>query len=219
MTINPEGHGFQKIRRGLMLIVAAPSGAGKTSLCRRLVADHADLDLSVSVTTRNPRPGEKDGREYHFIDNAEMDRLIKEHAFLEYASVHDARYGSPKEPVERALSHGKNVLFDIDWQGAQRISAKAPSDVVRVFILPPSMAELNRRLVARAQDDDDVIQRRISRAKSEISHWAEYDYVILNDDFDRSYAELVHIYHAEISRRSRGLWISPFVDELMAEKV
>lgn len=214
-----DGHGFQKIRRGLMMIVAAPSGAGKTSLCRRLVSDHADLDLSISVTTRGPRPGERDGREYHFIDNAEMDRLIAGDAFLEYAAVHDARYGSPREPVERALSAGKNVLFDIDWQGAQRISAKAPGDVVRVFILPPSMAELNRRLVVRAQDDEDVIARRISRAKSEISHWAEYDYIILNDDFDRSYAELVHIYHAEISRRSRGLWISPFVDELMGEHI
>ena len=208
-----------RLCRGLMLIVAAPSGAGKTSLCRRLVADHADLELSVSVTTRPPRPGEKNGREYHFIDNVQMDELIGEKAFLEYAAVHDARYGSLREPVERALSAGKNVLFDIDWQGAQRISAKAPSDVVRVFILPPSIHELNRRLNARAQDDEDVISRRIARAKSEISHWAEYDYVILNDDFDRSYAELVHIYHAEISRRSRGLWISPFVDELMVEKI
>ncbi|MGZ3306775.1 MAG: guanylate kinase [Asticcacaulis sp.] len=208
-----------KLRRGLMLIVAAPSGAGKTSLCRRLVSDHSDLDLSVSVTTRNPRPGEKDGREYHFIGDAEMDQLIADKALLEYASVHDARYGSPRDPVERALSAGKNVLFDIDWQGAQRISAKAPSDVVRVFILPPSIYELNRRLLARAQDDEDVIARRVSRAKNEISHWAEYDYVILNDDFDRSYAELVHIYHAEISRRSRGLWISPFVDELLSEKI
>ncbi len=202
-----------------MLIVAAPSGAGKTSLCRRLVSDHADLDLSISVTTRGPRPGEKDGREYHFIDDRHMDELIHQKAFLEYAAVHDARYGSLRDPVEHALSVGRNVLFDIDWQGAQRISAKAPSDVVRVFILPPSLAELNRRLNARAQDSEDVIAKRIARAKSEISHWAEYDYVILNDDFDRSYAELVHIYHAEISRRSRGLWISPFVDELMAEKI
>ena len=202
-----------------MLIVAAPSGAGKTSLCRRLVSDHADLDLSISVTTRGPRPGEKDGREYHFIDDGHMDELIHQKAFLEYAAVHDARYGSLRDPVEHALSVGRNVLFDIDWQGAQRISAKAPSDVVRVFILPPSLAELNRRLNARAQDSEDVIAKRIARAKSEISHWAEYDYVILNDDFDRSYAELVHIYHAEISRRSRGLWISPFVDELMAEKI
>ena len=218
MSPNPHAS-FERIRRGLMMIVAAPSGAGKTSLCRRLVADHSDLELSVSVTTRGPRPGERDGREYHFIDDAEMDKLIKDQALLEYASVHDARYGSPRDPVEKALSQGHNVLFDIDWQGAQRISARAPSDVVRVFILPPSIAELNRRLNARAQDDEDVIARRIQRAKSEISHWAEYDYVILNDDFDRSYAELVHIYHAEISRRSRGLWISPFVDELMAEKI
>lgn len=208
---------MDRLRRGLMLIVAAPSGAGKTSLCRRLVSDHADLELSISVTTRGVRPGEKDGRDYHFITDAEMDQLIADKALLEYASVHGARYGSPKDPVERALSHGRNVLFDIDWQGAQRISAKAPGDVVRVFILPPSMHELERRLVARAQDDDDVIARRIARAKSEISHWAEYDYIILNDDFDRSYAELVHIYHAEASRRARGLWISPFVDELMVE--
>ncbi|MFT3997901.1 MAG: guanylate kinase [Asticcacaulis sp.] len=209
----------QRLRRGLMLIVSSPSGAGKTSLCRRLMADHADLDLSTSVTTRAPRPGEKDGREYHFIDEAKMDALVKNDALLEWAAVHDHRYGSPREPVEKALSQGQNVLFDIDWQGAQRISAKAPSDVVRVFILPPSMEELKRRLYARAQDADDVIQRRLSRAKGEIAHWAEYDYVILNDDFDRSYAELVHIYHSETARRSRGLWIAPFVDELMAETI
>ncbi|WP_126423874.1 guanylate kinase [Asticcacaulis excentricus] len=209
----------QRLRRGLMLIVSSPSGAGKTSLCRRLMADHADLDLSISVTTRSPRPGEKDGREYHFISDAAMDDLVKNDALLEWAAVHDHRYGSPREPVEKALSQGQNVLFDIDWQGAQRISAKAPSDVVRVFILPPSMEELKRRLYARAQDADDVIQRRLSRAKGEIAHWAEYDYVILNDDFDRSYAELVHIYHSETARRSRGLWIAPFVDELMGEDI
>ncbi|WAC48678.1 guanylate kinase [Asticcacaulis sp. SL142] len=206
-----------RIRRGLMLIVVAPSGAGKTSLCRRLMADHEDLDLSISVTTRAPRPGEEDGREYHFIDDTRMDELVANDALLETASVHDHRYGTPREPVDKALSQGKNVLFDIDWQGAQRISVKAPSDVVRVFILPPSMSELKRRLVARAQDGMDVIERRLSRAKGEIAHWAEYDYVILNDDFDRSYAELAHIYHAEAARRSRGLWIAPFVDELMSE--
>ncbi|WKL56373.1 guanylate kinase [Asticcacaulis sp. ZE23SCel15] len=206
-----------RIRRGLMLIVVAPSGAGKTSLCRRLMADHEDLDLSISVTTRAPRPGEEDGREYHFIDDTRMDELVANDALLETASVHDHRYGTPREPVDKALSQGKNVLFDIDWQGAQRISVKAPSDVVRVFILPPSMSELKRRLVVRAQDGMDVIERRLSRAKGEIAHWAEYDYVILNDDFDRSYAELAHIYHAEAARRSRGLWIAPFVDELMSE--
>jgi len=208
-----------QLRRGLMLIVSSPSGAGKTSLCRRLMADHGDLELSVSVTTRAPRPGEQDGREYHFIDNAAMDDLVANDALLEWAAVHDHRYGSPREPVEAALAQGQNVLFDIDWQGAQRISAKAPSDVVRVFILPPSMEELKRRLYARAQDSDEVIERRLSRAKGEIAHWAEYDYVILNDDFDRSYVELVNIYHAERARRSRGLWVAPFVDELMAEPI
>lgn len=206
-----------RIKRGLMLIVSSPSGAGKTSLCRRLVAEHEDLDLSISVTTRQPRPGEKDGREYHFIPDAEMDRRISEDAFLEWARVHDHRYGSLREPVETALQKGHNVLFDIDWQGAQRISARAPSDVVRVFILPPSMTELRRRLVARAQDEAEVIERRLSRAKGEIAHWAEYDYVILNDDFDLSYVELTHIYRSEASRRSRGLWIAPFVDEIMNE--
>ena len=207
----------QKIKRGLMLIISSPSGAGKTSLCRRLVSDHDDLELSVSVTTRKPRPGEKDGREYHFITEAEMDRLVAEDAFLEWAKVHDHRYGSLRDPVEAALQKGHNVLFDIDWQGAQRISAKAPSDVVRVFVLPPSMTELRRRLVARAQDEMDVIERRLQRAKAEIAHWAEYDYVILNDDFDLSYVELTHIYKAEAYRRSRGLWIAPFIDELMGE--
>ncbi len=209
----------ERLKRGLMLIVVAPSGAGKTSLCRRLMADHPDLELSVSVTTRDPRPGEQEGREYHFITDLQMDDLVKADALLESATVHDNRYGTPRELVEKALSQGKNVLFDIDWQGAQQIAQKAPNDVVRVFLLPPSMAELKRRLVARAQDEMDVINRRISRAKDEIAHWREADYVVLNDDFDRSYAELVHIYHAEAMRRGRGLWISPFVDELTREKV
>ncbi|MGA9659165.1 MAG: guanylate kinase, partial [Asticcacaulis sp.] len=162
---NSDKNGAQRIRRGLMLIVSSPSGAGKTSLCRRLMADHPDLDLSVSVTTRKPRPGEMEGREYHFIDEARMEALVKADAFLEHAAVHDHHYGSLREPVERALSQGQNVLFDIDWQGAQRISAKAPSDVVRIFILPPSMVELKRRLIARAQDEMAVIERRLDRAK------------------------------------------------------
>lgn len=212
----PDTH---KIKRGMMLIICSPSGAGKTSLCRRLMSDHAELEMSVSVTTRQPRPGEKDGREYHFIDEAHMDELVAQDAFLEWAHVHDHRYGSLAMPVENALSQGKNVLFDIDWQGAQKISAKAPSDVVRVFILPPSIAELKRRLIARAQDEMDVIERRVMRAKSEINHWSEFDYVILNADFDRSYTELVNIYHAEASRRERGLWISPYIDALMAERI
>ncbi|HYF22386.1 MAG TPA: guanylate kinase, partial [Caulobacteraceae bacterium] len=188
-------------RRGLMLAVSSPSGAGKTSLCRRLMADHADLVLSVSVTTRGARPGEEHGREYHFITEPEFDRLIEQDALLEWAEVHGHRYGSPRLTVEQALQGGEDVLFDIDWQGARSIAMKAPLDTVRVFILPPSIAELRRRLYARAQDRPEVIERRVEKAKSEIERWREYDYVVVNEDFDRSYAELAHIYHAERSRR------------------
>ncbi len=204
-------------RRGFALIVSSPSGAGKTSLCRRLIADHDHLTLSTSMTTRPPRPGEEDGREYHFVDDARFDALIAEDAFLEWAQVHEARYGSPKAAVETALSAGQDVLFDIDWQGAQSIAAQAPRDTVRVFVLPPSMAELRRRLYARAQDHADVIERRLVRAKGEIEHWSEYDYVIVNDDFDLSLAELVHIYHSERTRRERNSWLAPYVGRLLNE--
>jgi guanylate kinase len=204
-------------RRGLMLIVSSPSGAGKTSLCRRLMADHAELVLSISVTTRPARPGEQDGREYHFVDGARFAQLKDEGAFLEEATVHEHAYGSPRGPVDEALTTGRDVLFDIDWQGAQRISQAAPADVVRVFILPPSIAELRRRLYARAQDQVEVIERRVSRAQDEIRHWREYDYVIVNDDFDRSYADLAHIYHAERTRPPRNGWVGPFVDGLLSE--
>ena len=204
-------------RRGLMLIVSSPSGAGKTSLCRRLMADHAELVLSISVTTRQARPGEQDGREYHFVDEARFTELKLADAFLEEAKVHEHFYGSPRAPVEQALSDGRDVLFDIDWQGSKRISQAAPSDVVRVFILPPSIAELRRRLYARAQDEAAVIERRVGRARDEIAHWREYDYVIVNDDFDRSYAELAHIYHAERTRPVRNGWVAPFVDGLLSE--
>lgn len=206
-------------RRGFMLAVSSPSGAGKTSLCRRLMADHAELVLSVSVTTRGPRPGEQNGREYHFITDPEFDRLIEQDALLEWAAVHDHRYGSPRFPVEQALHEGSDVLFDIDWQGAASIAARAPKDTVRVFILPPSLAELRRRLYARAQDKPEVIERRVARAKAEIERFGEYDYVIVNDDFDRSYAELAHIYHAERSRRERNGWVERYVADLLAEPV
>ncbi len=208
---------IQRSRRGLMLIISSPSGAGKTSLSRRLVADHADLELSISATTRGPRPGEYDGREYHFVDAARFGAMIEQDAFLEWAEVHEHRYGSPAAPVMEALEQGRDVLFDIDWQGARSIAAKAPGDVVRVFILPPSMADLSRRLHARAQDAEDVIQRRLGRAYGEIAKWEEYDYVILNDDFDHAYAELAHIYHAERLRRSRNPGLSPFVNRLLGE--
>ena len=206
-------------RRGLLLVISSPSGAGKTSLSRRLVADHADLALSISATTRGPRPGEQDGREYHFVTPDHFAALIKDDAFLEWAEVHEHRYGSPKTPVMEAVAAGKDVLFDIDWQGAMSIASSAPGDVVRVFILPPSMADLSRRLHARAQDADDVIERRLGRAYGEIAMWGEYDYVILNDDFDAAYAELAHIYHAERLRRARNPWLREFVQRLLDERL
>lgn len=206
-------------RRGLMLLISSPSGAGKTSLSRRLVADHADLELSVSATTRAPRPGEENGREYHFVDRAGFDRMVEAGEFLEWAHVHEHRYGTPRAPVMAALEAGHDVLFDIDWQGAAAISREAPTDVVRVFILPPSMAELSRRLHARAQDHEDVIQRRLGRAYDEIPHWTSYDYVIVNKDYDRAYADLAHIYHAERLRQVRNPWVKGFVDGLLDERL
>ncbi|MDR3506529.1 MAG: guanylate kinase [Caulobacteraceae bacterium] len=206
-------------RRGLMLVISSPSGAGKTSLSRRLVADHADLSLSISATTRAPRPGELDGREYHFVGPERFQEQVRADDFLEWAEVHEHRYGSPKAPVMQALADGQDVLFDIDWQGAMSIAASAPGDVVRVFILPPSMADLGRRLHARAQDAEDVIQRRLGRAYGEIAMYGEYDYVVLNDDFDQAYADLAHIYHAERLRRTRNPWLKPFVQKLLDEKL
>ncbi len=206
-----------RLRRGVMLIICSPSGAGKTSLSRRLVADHPELALSISCTTRDPRPGEREGREYAFTTPAEFDRLTAEDAFLEWAHVHDHRYGTPRAPVLAALEAGRDVLFDIDWQGARSVVAKAPADAVRVFILPPSMPDLRRRLVARAQDSDAVIAGRLARAAGEIAHWPEFDYVLVNDDFDRAYADLSHIYRAERLRRARQPWLAGFVERLDAE--
>ena len=200
-------------------MMSSPSGAGKTSLSRRLVADHSDLNLSISATTRGPRPGEKEGREYYFLDRPQFDAMIKRDEFLEWAEVHDNRYGSPKEPIMRTLAEGRDVLFDIDWQGALSIAAQAPEDTVKVFILPPSMADLRRRLVARAQDAEEVIERRLARSKGEIRMSSEYDYVIINDDFDLAYAELAHIYHAERLKRVRNPGLEPFVQTLLDEDV
>ena len=207
----------ERPRRGLMLVVSSPSGAGKTSLSRRLLADHADLVLSISMTTRSPRPGEADGREYHFVDRARFDAMIDAGEFLEWAEVHEHCYGTPKAPVDAALAAGQDVIFDIDWQGARAVTASAPDDVARVFILPPSMTDLSRRLHARAQDAEDVIARRLGRAKGEIAMWGDYDYVILNQDFDLAYAELAHIYHAERLRRVRNPWLAPFVADLIEQ--
>ncbi len=206
-------------RRGLMLMVVSPSGVGKTSLTRRLVADHPDLHLSISATTRDPRPGEHEGRDYHFVDRAEFDRLLAAGEFLEWAEVYGHRYGSPKAPIMASLARGESVLFDIDFQGAMSISDFSPEDAVKVYILPPSLAEMSRRLHARSQDSDQVIAVRLARAKSEIANWRRFDYLILNDDFDRAYAELAHIYHAERLRRARNIWIEPFVKRLSDEPI
>ena len=206
-----------KPRRGLMLVISSPSGAGKTSLSRRLIGDYPELSLSVSCTTRAPRPGEADGREYIFVTPERFEAMVHDQAFLEFAHVHEHRYGTLRAPVEQALADGRDILFDIDWQGAMSIAEGAPADVVRVFILPPSMAELKRRLHDRAQDPEDVIERRLGRAQGEIRMWPEYDYVIVNDDAGRAYGELVHIYRAERLKRGRNVWVGSFVQRLLDE--
>ena len=205
-------------RRGLLLVISSPSGAGKTSLSRRLLAEHPELSLSISCTTRAPRPGEQDGREYHFVTPERFAEMVHDQAFLEHATVHEHRYGTPAGPVEQMLHDGRDVLFDIDWQGAMQIASRMQGDVARVFILPPTMAELSRRLHARAQDAEDVIERRLGRAEGEIRMWAEYDYVLVNQDFDEAYAGLVDIYRAERLKRSRNLWLGPFVERLLGDQ-
>jgi len=207
----------ERLRRGLMLVVSSPSGAGKTSLTRRLLADHADLFLSISMTTRPPRPGEAEGREYHFVSRATFDEMAAAGDFLESAEVHGNAYGTPRGPVDEALAAGRDVIFDIDWQGAKQITSAAPDDVARVFVLPPSMFDLSRRLRARAQDAEAVIRKRLTNAKPEIAMWSDYDYVIVNQDFDGAYADLAHIYHAERLRRTRNPWLAGFVDDLMTQ--
>jgi guanylate kinase len=207
----------ERPRRGLMMMVVAPSGVGKTSLTRRLVSDHSDLHLSISATTRAPRPGEHEGRDYHFVTQEDFDRLLEEESFLEWAEVYEHRYGSPKGPIMAALERGESILFDIDHQGAMKVQAFAPEDSVLIYVLPPSLAEMSRRLHARSQDSEETIMKRLARAKGEVALWESFDYVILNDDFDRAYSELAHIYHAERLRRSRNIWIRDMVDELMQE--
>ena len=205
-------------RRGLLLLVSSPSGAGKTSLSRRLVADHGDLILSISATTRAPRPGEEEAREYYFKSDAEFDAMIAAGELLEWAEVHNRRYGTPRGPVMAALERGQDVLFDIDWQGARSIADHAPADSVRVFVLPPSWSDLSRRLHARAQDSQEIINFRLDRGREEIGHWSEYDYVIVNKDFDRAYADLGHIYRAERMKPGRNPWLPGFVTGLASER-
>ncbi len=201
-------------RRGIMLVLSSPSGAGKTSLTRALLAEDAETTLSVSVTTREPRPGEVHGTHYFFHERTEYDRQAQSGELLEYAEVFGRGYGTPRAFVEQQLANGRDVLFDIDWQGTQQLSAALRADLVSVFILPPSLSELERRLRARAQDDDTVVAARMQQARQEISHWAEYDYVLVNQDFDETLAALRAILKAERSRRSRQPGLSPFVKGL-----
>ncbi|QUL37920.1 guanylate kinase [Erythrobacter sp. JK5] len=202
-------------RRGLLFILSSPSGAGKTTLSRMLLAADPDIKLSVSATTRPPRPGEEDGVHYHFVDDSEFDRMIDEDEFYEWAEVFGHRYGTPKGHIRAGLKDGQDYLFDIDWQGTQQLYQKDQQDVVSVFILPPSLTELRRRLEERAQDSDDVIDSRMERARAEISHWAEYDYVVINDDVDECFERVCEILDAERMRRTRQTGLIPFVRELM----
>lgn len=219
MTASPDEHAkpWETVRRGLLLLVSSPSGAGKTSLSRRLVADHADMTLSISATTRAPRPGEEEGREYFFKTRENFNTMIAAGDLLEWAEVNNQLYGTPKAPVMAALEAGKDVLFDIDWQGAKQVAELAPLDSVRVFVLPPSWSDLSRRLHARAQDSVDVINQRLALGREEIVHWQAYDYVIVNKNFDRAYADLGHIYRAERMRPGRNPWLPDFVMALPAE--
>lgn len=201
-------------RRGLMLVLSSPSGAGKTTLTRMLLEIDPNIAMSVSVTTRKPRPGEVDGVHYHFIDHDRFAEMRDAGALLEWARVFDNFYGTPRAPMDVALSAGRDVVFDIDWQGTQQLRQEKRSDLVSIFILPPSEQELERRLRARAQDPEDVIAKRMSRASEEMSHWAEYDYVIINTSVDESLASVQHILNAERLRRERQVGLANFVRSL-----
>ena len=203
-------------RRGLMFILSSPSGAGKTTISRMLLEADGAIKLSVSATTRPPRPGEIDGVHYHFVSDAEFDAMVAEDDFYEWAPVFGYRYGTPKGRIRNALKEGQDFLFDIDWQGTQQLYQKDQQDVVRVFILPPSIAELRRRLEARNTDEAGVIDARMERARSEISHWDAYDYVVVNDDVDACFTKVREILHAERMKRQRQTGLIDFVRDLMS---
>ena len=204
-------------RRGMMFVLSSPSGAGKTTLSRMLMEAMPGLRMSVSTTTRAKRPGEVEGRDYQFVDKTRFEEMVKRGELLEWATVFDNRYGTPRAPVEAALSAGQDVLFDIDWQGTQQLREKARADVVSVFILPPSAADLEKRLHSRAQDAADVIRQRMSRASHEMSHWAEYDYIVINHDVEAAFAEVQSILKAERLKRERRIGLTTFVRELQRQ--
>ncbi len=201
-------------RRGLMLVLSSPSGAGKTTLSRRLLAEDDNITMSVSATTRTARPGEVDGKDYHFLTTEDFGLMRNQNEFLEHAKVFDNYYGTPRKPVEKALAAGSDVLFDIDWQGTQQLEESASKDLVKVFILPPSGHELEKRLNTRAQEPADVVAARMAKASDEISHYAEYDYIIVNDNVEKALVELKAILTAERLRRERRVGLRTFVQQL-----
>lgn len=204
-------------KRGLMLVLSSPSGAGKTSICKKLLQQDTGLVLSVSATTRKRRPGEVEGKDYQFLSIQEFESRINKSQFLEYAKVFDNYYGTPAQLVERTLKSGVDVLFDIDWQGTQQLKARARQDLVSVFILPPSIKELEKRLFKRAQDTKEVVANRMSKSASEMTHYPEYDYVIINHDLDKSVQQVQSILCAERSRRERQIGLVEFVKYLRVQ--
>lgn len=212
-----EKHSPVVARRGVLLVMSSPSGAGKTTLSRRLLAADDNIAMSVSVTTRKPRPGEVNGKDYHFITQTQFDEMVANKELLEWATVFGNSYGTPKKPVEEALQAGRDVLFDIDWQGTQQMAQAMKEDLVRLFILPPTPDSLRTRLINRAQDTSAVIAKRMAEAAHEISHWPEYDYVIINDNLDVAHGQVVSILTAERLRRRRQLGLTEFVRELTKE--
>jgi len=214
MASDTDQEWLEMTRRGLMLVLSSPSGAGKTSISRELLARDGRISLSISATTRPRRPGEVDGEDYIFVDNTSFDLMVNQQELLEHAKVFDHYYGTPRAPVEQSLAVGRDVLFDIDWQGTQQLAERARGDLVSIFILPPSTAELDRRLHSRAQDSEMVIAERMARAADEMTHWSEYDYVVVNVDFDESVRQVQSILDAERLKRPRLIGLSDFVTRL-----
>ena len=206
-------------RRGLMLVMSSPSGAGKTSISRAILEQEPELRLSVSVTTRPRRPGEVDGKDYSFVDRAEFDRMVADNALLEHAAVYHHSYGTPRQPVFEAMQEGKDVLFDIDWQGAQQMREAAGVDMVGIFILPPSTEELARRLRTRAQDSEEVVRYRLAQIANDVTHWPEYDYVLINNDLEESVKTVRAILTAERVRRKRQPALTEFVAQFRTPPV